>query len=212
MKAVLSALSVGLALMVMATSASAVPFSYRFDSTVIAGTTGLPASPGDSASITVTLDNGGTSDLSQVWTGADLESVTFNINNGAAVVSFFSPFDGGLSDDAGSFETDATGSLISAPLEWFDEDISTDFTANVPVTPVLLWYINGFNPVLADDDDLSLYLSDVAGMRNPDNWSRVTALPLPPTLPLLIVGLVGVVFLRRAGPGTARGFAEARGA
>ena len=212
MKALLSALSVGLALMVMATSASAVPFSYRFESTVSGNTIGFPVLPGDPASITVTLDNGGMSDLSQVWTGADLQSVTFDINNDAAVVSFFSPFDGGLSGDAGSFETDATGSLISTPLEWFDEDISTDFTANVPVTPVLLWFINGFNPVLADDGDLSLYLSDVAGMRNPANWSRVTALPLPPTLLLLLVGLAGVALLRRAGPGHARGVIEARGA
>lgn len=40
------------------------------------------------------------------------------------------------------------------------------------------------------------------------NWSRVivTALPLPPTL-LLLVGLGGVALLRRAGPG----FAAARG-
>ena len=107
MKAVLSALSVGLALMVMGTSASAVPFSYRFESTVADSTFGLPASPGAPASITVTLDNGGTSDRSQVWTAADLELVIFDINNGAATVSFFSPFDGGLLVANGSFATNA---------------------------------------------------------------------------------------------------------
>ena len=46
----------------------------------------------------------------------------------------------------------------------------------------------------------------------PANWSRVTALPLPPTLLLLLVGLGGVALLRSAHPGTARGPAAARGA
>ena len=171
MKAVLSALSVGLALMVMGTSASAVPFSYRFESSVVAGTFGFPATPGDPASITVTLDNGGTSDLSQVWTAADLESVTFDINNGAATASFFSPFDGGLVVSDGSFATDALGNLISAPSTWFDEFVTADFTANFPFVLDLNWFINGFNSVLFDDENIGptvqLSLADVGGDNRP---------------------------------------------
>ena len=224
MKAVLSALSVGIALMVMGTSASAVPFSYRFESTVADGTSGFPASPGDPASITVTLDNGGTSDLSQVWTREHLQSVVFDINNGAATASFFSPFDGGIFfdptvPDPGSFATDAAGNLISVPLgeiSWQDRFVTADFAASFPFDNDLNWFFIGRNPVLIDDfggaRTLRLNLADVAGIVDPASWSRVTALPLPPTLLLLLVGLGGVALLRRAGPGTAGGLAEAKGA
>ena len=213
MKALLSALSVGLALMVTATSASAVPFSYRFESSVDAGTTGLPASPGDPVSITVTLDNGGTSDLSQVWTAAHLQSVVFDINNGAATASFFSPFDGGLTNTSGSFATNALGNLISAPSNWLDFGVSADLALSVPFVTEIFWAINGFNSVLGDNGSLRLALADVVGTTDPGNWSRVTEatpLSLPPTLMLLLVGLAGVALLRRGGPGTAGGFAAAR--
>ncbi len=213
MKAFISALSVGLALMVMGTSASAVPFSYRFDSQIIFEPFGAFGAIGDPASITVTLDNGGTSDLSQVWTAAHLQSVTFDINNGAATASFFSPFDGGLFRANGSFATDAAGNLISAPFDWWDRDVTADFAASFSFDTDLAWFINGFNQVLLDDSQsLELFLADVGGNIDPANWTRLTALPLPPTLLLLLVGLGGVALLRRAHPVAAGGFAEARGA
>ena len=204
--------------MVMGTSASAVPFSYRFESTISTAPLSLPAAVGDPASITVTLDNGGTSDLSQVWTAADLQSVTFDINNGAATVSFFSPFDGGLLGADGNFATDAAGNLISAPSNWQDRNVTADLTASFAFIAELRWFINGANPVLSDNafgfpSSLQLVLTDAQAMLDPANWTRVTAtaISLPPTLLLLLVGLGGVALLRRAHPGTAGGFAEARG-
>ena len=212
MKAVLSALSVGLALMVMGTSASAVPVSYRFESSVDISSFGLPASPGDPASITVTLDNGGVSIVNQVWTAADLQSVTFDINNGAATVSFFSPFDGGLLAGFGNFATDAAGNLTSVMDDWADRTVTADFVANVPSVGGLDWFINGANGVVFNNSfsapRFQLFLPNVQGNTNPANWSRVTALPLPPTLLLLLVGLGGVALLRRGRVA----FAEARGA
>ena len=98
-----------------ATPALASPFSYQFASTIAASASILPAglSVGDSAVITVVLDNGGTSTISQTWTAANLQSVTFNFNNGGLLTTFFSPFGGGLSSDIGDFVTDATGTLLS---------------------------------------------------------------------------------------------------
>ena len=214
MKALLSALSVGAALMVMGTNASAVPFSYRFESTISTAPLSLPAAVGDPASITVTLDNGGTSDLSQVWTAAGLQSVTFDVNNGAITVSFFSPFDGGLDLDFGSFETDATGTLISVPSFWSDQDVTADFAVNFAFDTDLSWSITDANPVLFDGGALELFVAGTIGLTDPANWTRVTvtALPLPPTLLLLLVGLGGLVLLRRVGAGTAGGIAEPRGA
>ena len=211
MKTVLSALSVGLALMVMGTSASAVPVSYRFESQ-LTQPFGVFGAAGDPASITVTLDNGGTSDRSQVWTAADLELVIFNIDNGLARALFFRPFDGGLTTSDGSFATDAAGNLISAPSDWSDTDVTREIITNFSFVAEMNWFIDGSNFVLFDDDNfgptVQLGLADVEGITNPANWSRVTALPLPPTLLLLLVGLGGVALLCRAGFGTA----EARAA
>ena len=193
--------------MVMGTSASAVPVSYRFESTVADSTFGLPASPGAPASITVTLDNGGTSDRSQVWTAADLELVIFDINNGVARALFFRPFFGGLTTSDGSFATDAAGNLISAPSDWSDTDVRRDFFTSFPIAVDMNWFIKGSNFLLFDDDNfgptVALALADVEGITDPANWSRVAVLPLPPTLLLLLVGLGGVALLRRAGPGFA---------
>lgn len=77
----------------------------------------------------------------------------------------------------------------------------------------MFWFINGFNSVLVDEGSVRLNLADVNGTTDPANWSLVTAiaLPLPPTLLLLLVGLGGVALLRRRGSDTA-GLAEARGA
>ena len=212
MKALLSALSVGLALMVMGTSASAAPFSYRFESQIITQPFGAFGAIGDPASITVTLDNGGASLVNQTWTAADLVSVVFDINNGAATASFFSPFDGGLESADGSFETDAAGNLISAPSLWEDTAFAADFAVNFPFSNSLNWGIDGDNEVLFDaPNTIALFLADVDGNTDPANWTlvtRETPLSLPPTLLLLLVGLGGVALLCRAGPR----FAEVRGA
>lgn len=212
MKTVFSALSIGLTLAMISTSASAVPFSYRFESQIVSALFEPFGTIGDPASITVTLDNGGSNDLSQVWTAAHLQSLTFDINNGAATASFFSPFDGGLVDSVGAFATDASGSLISAPSNWRDSSVTADFIASFPVNNELWWFISGINGVLFDSSgEPALLLADIEGITDPANWSRVTDLPLPPTLLLLLVGLGGAVLLRRTGPGAAGGLAEARG-
>ena len=205
MKAVFSALSVGLALMVMATSASAVPFSYRFESQLLFPF-GAFAAAGDTTSITVTLDNGGANTVNQVWTAADLVSVAFDINNGAATADFFSPFDGGLTTAVGGFATNAAGTLISAPTDWDDRNVTADFVTSFPISDDLDWFINGENPVLYDLPlgVQRLFLADVDGITDPANWTlvtRETPLSLPSTLLLLLVGLGGVALLRRAPSG-----------
>ncbi len=205
MKRFFSALSIGLTLAMIGTSASAVPFSYRFDSQIVSALFEPFGSVGDPASITVTLDNGGTSDLSQTWTAAHLQSLTFGVN-GAVVASFFSPFDGGLVSSSGAFATDASGNLTSAPTNWRDSSVTADFTASFPVNNELWWFVSGINAVLFDSSgEPALLLADIEGTTDPANWSRVTDLPLPPTLPLLLVGLGGVALLRRARTAAARG-------
>lgn len=103
-----------------ASTAHAIPFSFEYNDTIsdssIAG-----VNVGDSAKITVTLDNGGSSLMSQTWVPAtDLDSVTFYFGNGALPTTFFSPFGGGLGSSVGNFATDTAGVLTSVMSSWID--------------------------------------------------------------------------------------------
>ncbi|MDP6674475.1 MAG: hypothetical protein QGH93_06450 [Gammaproteobacteria bacterium] len=102
------------AVLLMASGAQAAPVQFEYNDTVssslIAG-----ISAGQTANLTITLDNGGATNLSQSWGVADLQALTWNFNNGGLVTTFSSPFDGGLVNTAGSFTTNGAGALIAAP-------------------------------------------------------------------------------------------------
>jgi hypothetical protein len=91
--------------------ANAALFQFQFEDTISA--TDIPGlAVGQSASITVGLDNSGTSILSQTWTASDLTSLTFDFNNGGYVITFYDTFDG-------AFPYDWATSLQIVPVRSF---------------------------------------------------------------------------------------------
>ena len=222
MKALLSALSVGLALMVMGTSASAVPVRFNFDITVesIGGDDLNFFAP---AGLTVGSTISGSFEYDDAETNID----EFSPNNDTWTFTSFatefgngSPFlieaqSFGPGQDTWALSGGAPVGASTFPLfVLFIAEGDFGFSSIVGVG--LGKPVQG-PPVL---DGLSAFLTYGGPSGEPAGsisgtavFSMVpTALSLPPTLLLLLVGLGGVALLRRAGSGTAGGFAEARGA
>jgi hypothetical protein len=181
--------------------ANAAPFQFQFEDTISYSTiAGLSA--GQSALITVGLDNGGTSLLSQIWTASDLTSVTFDFNNGGLVTTFNSPW-GGAIYGLGNFTTNGSGVLTGVMTAWTDGSLGTDWSSSVgvAVTPDS-WWLNGWNAVYLAAAPLAsglgeVGLTNVSDMRSAANWSKVAEVPEPSIIALFGLGLVGIGFARR---------------
>jgi hypothetical protein len=127
-------------LCVAATAAPAAPIRFAYEDVIdFSNVTGIVT--GDAVRVTLTLDNGSTSQQSQVWTAADLSSVVFSFGSGASSTTFFSPFGGGLTNTFGFFATDSNGLLTSVPTRWSDFDSLSDFATNMAQVPEA-WNLN----------------------------------------------------------------------
>ena len=163
-------------------TAQAVPFSFEYIDT-ISNTDIAGLSAGQAAQITVTLDNGGLTNLSQTWTASNLQSVTWDFNSGGFVTTFSAPFDGGLVFTTGDFETDAGGTLTSVMSSWTDSTVTANFTTTGSGTN-FAWFLNGANAVYFESNSF-VELTNVQSMLGPANWSPVSEIPEPSTMLLL---------------------------
>jgi hypothetical protein len=174
-------------------------FQFQFEDTISFSTIpGLLA--GQSATITLGLDNGGSSHISQVWTASDLQSVTFDFNNGGEVTSFNSPWAGGLVNGTGDIVTDASGNLTRVMDNWSDLNIGSFFSTNGLAIPYeSSWFLDGHNWIyrfyvgFAYDVDVK-HPQDILNARQ---WSLVSVVPEPSIIALFGLGLVGIGFARR---------------
>jgi hypothetical protein len=101
--------------------ANAALFQFQFEDTIsLTNTPDLVV--GYSAFITVGLDNGGISRLSQTWTASDLSFVRFEFQSPVNGVyqEFKAPFDGGMTWDDGDFVSDSSGTITSVFSRWGD--------------------------------------------------------------------------------------------
>ena len=156
------------------TSAHAAPFSYQYTDTV-ASSEIFGVGMGDSAVITVTLDNGSMTNQNQVWTSAHLVSVQFNFDFGAFITTFKSPFDGGIEFTTGSYVSDNTGALTEVS-QWRDSTINNDFMTNSTPLTNYYWQL-AFSSVFGFEDfDINLASERIT---DPTAWTEVQPVPVP---------------------------------
>jgi hypothetical protein len=175
--------------------ANAAIIQFQYDDTIsYSFITGLVA--GQSATITVGLDNGVAGDVSQIWTAGDLTSVTFDFNNGGLVTTFNSPWGGSLDSSVGNFTTNGSGVLTGFMPSWYDVSLGTDWLSSSVVVIALGWFLSSSTSAFGIVVDWE-GLSSAVAMSGAGNWSKVAAVPEPSIIALFGLGLVGIGFARR---------------
>jgi hypothetical protein len=185
--------------------ANAALFQFQFEDTISA--TDIPGlAVGQSASITVGLDNSGTSILSQTWTASDLTSLTFDFNNGGYVITFYDTFDGGLPVRLGDFVTDSSGTLVSVMTHWRDNSVLNHFTTNNLPADHYSWFLSGDNSLFEQTNNYhrtavqlvgNLNTNPIPFMFQPARWNLVSVVPEPSIIALFGLGLAGLGLVRR---------------
>lgn len=177
--------------------AVASPFSVSYVGTIDNGNSPFTnIVDGETYSVTLVMDNGGSSSQSQTWVASDLVSVKWEFNDSRNVV-FEQNIDTSYSQYQvmGNATTDANGALtvffgaVNSGGAVFDAVGLPDL-----VSPAE-WYMNGFNAVFFSDgaDGLgaySPYVSDAAGgvQMNIANWSNPASAPATPSAPVATAG------------------------
>jgi hypothetical protein len=132
----------GIALFLIAGAAHAAPFELRWTTTASSLTGAIPGVAGEGITTIFTVDNGGTSFLSQSWGSADY--VSYRVE-GASGWWFESSFiDTGSS--SGDFSTDGAGSVISAG-NWYGGYQFASVTTSWAGVLNGGWWNNGANEV-----------------------------------------------------------------
>jgi MYXO-CTERM domain-containing protein len=152
---------------------------------------------GDALKITLTLDNGNSSIISQTWDASDLISVTFDFGDGKLVTTFNNPFGSGLYEATGSISTNASGSITSFFSELSGYDIGTDYVSNRADVPKN-WWINSYNNIYYLGSDDSIGLASPENDIDPAYWSIVASVPeASDTAAIAGLAVLGLAVLRR---------------
>lgn len=167
----------------------AAPFTLEFTG-IVASSETPGISEGDTITLDLIADNGGSTSLSQTWNLADLQGFTIHAGTFTGTYSQVYPF-----PSTGNFVTDASGNIIS--VTFFGTSGSSQNSDNFNASFVGDNVTGGasFEDSLSRDTDI------VGGTWNtPSQWSVQGAdasAPEPSTIGLFAAGLVGLAALKR---------------
>jgi hypothetical protein len=157
--------------------ASVVDFTFT-DTISSAGTPGIAV--GDTFTLNLFADNGGSSTLGQTWTIPEI--LGFTIQAGTYSATYSTPYPGGS-----GFTTDATGHVVTA--SFFGTSATSNNTDNFGS------FIGDVVFGNAEFDDSLGRVNNIAagGFTNASEWTvAVAAVPEPSTWAMMILGFLGL--------------------
>ncbi|MBS0319854.1 MAG: IPTL-CTERM sorting domain-containing protein [Proteobacteria bacterium] len=158
-------------------AATAAPYAITFTDTVVQSAIPLIAN-GTSATLTLVVDNGGTTAASQNWDSTTLQCAIFRFAGGAYYVAINTPATH-LTSTSGSVVTDASGALTAVPSAWYEgPTVSADRVAtNITSAGFDYWYDNSANNVIFWNNGYELGFSQVGTESSPGSWSNPAPAP-----------------------------------
>lgn len=184
--------------------AMAAPFTYTWSTTSSGNSTGdFAGAAGRPVVISITLDNGGSTNVSQTWSPTTPPiSVSFSLSGN--VLSTIDVFSVGhaLSANGSSFQSDAAGNLFRMPHSFNGTLTSQNaVTQGTDTDPVSSWSISQSNPIYQSDVNTnSISVLNHTQMNTPSNWQRAGIAPATsssatavPSMPLVAFGVLGLI-------------------
>ena len=189
------------AFIVLPTGLQAAPFTVSWDGTISqvdeAGSTGV--SVGDPFTFTLTLDNGGTTALSQTWDGGDFVSAGISVNAGAFVDTSFDLV-GGMYSASGVFATNALGELTSKGT-WWHATLPPEANGKLWTSYGESQLFASWSPdtVLPSNVSYSYFFSSASTYSSPaSDWNHSWAtIPEPSSLALVGLGTIALLGYRQ---------------
>ena len=179
-------------------AAHAVPVALTFEGNL--SSLQMPAPAGERFTLTVTVDNGGTTTAAQTWTAADFLSFRLQGASGWWIEALSIR----TANSTGSFATDARGAVTSTGA-W------TNVAARQPLLPASGsynwletggWRVNATSAIMfsspqGNGEVASLwYVDDASKLGLASNW-KASVVPVPASLPLLAAGIGALSLARR---------------
>ncbi|WP_299772406.1 hypothetical protein [uncultured Pseudoteredinibacter sp.] len=191
---------------IISPGAMATQYIYTWSTTTNGGSTGDFSGPaGRPVVVSITLDNGGTTNINQTWTSAQIVEVSFSLSGN--ILSSMNPSLPGhtlTATPTSILQSDGAGDLSVMP-----NSISGALASQVSVTPgsdtdpVDEWYINAANGIYFSDlrnNDLSV--ANVIQNNSAASWQQGGSVPSPgapsaaqavPTFPAFAVFLLSLI-------------------
>ena len=152
------------------------PFTVTYSDTIDPASGTPPFIVGEALTVSIVLDNGGTTTASQTWTSADTVSITFSMNDAPnTITTVFSA--AAMDSNTGDFVTDAGGVLTAVPSAWFD-NFPTVISTNDPSAPQS-FFINSGNAVYANGVGAA-HMTNVSNNIIPAFWTNPAGATPPP--------------------------------
>lgn len=192
------------AMFMASVGAMAAPFTYTWSTTDDGTSSGdLAGTPGRPVVISITLDNGGSTNVNQTWGPNQLTSVSFSIS-GSVVSTIDVTHPDHTLIAAGVFQSNAAGDLTVMLSSFRGTMVSqAPVTPGTDTDPVGNWYVttSGNTIYISGGGSNSLKVNNHLQMNTASNWQRAGIATPPasnnatavPSMPMVAFGILGLM-------------------